>query len=166
MRGASWQSTGKWFFLIGGMPCESFSQKGKKDVQGPEDHHSSINQEGEAEDKATREPFLFIGHISLHSQISTLRKSPSSLLYPLNAEGRHKTQEFLEAFSWFTSPSFPTQLTRVCGTAPKFSVGCSSMQLMHCLRGVCSLPCPQKNKSLCTIKLFWNTSVRMKKKVS
>lgn len=99
MLSASWQSTGKCFFLVGGRACKSFSHKGKEDVHGSEDHYSSINQEGKAEDKAAREPFLFTGHICLCSQISTLRESPSSLLDPLNAEGRHKTPKFLEAFS-------------------------------------------------------------------
>ena len=94
MPGASWQSPGKCFFLIGGRAYNSCSHKGKKDVYGSEDHYSSVSKEGEAEDKAAREPFLFMGHISLPRQISTLRKSPGSLLYPLNAEWRHQTQEF------------------------------------------------------------------------
>lgn len=95
---------------------------------------------------AAREPFLFMSHICLCSQIPTLRRSPSSLLHSLNAEGRRATQDFLEAFSCVTPPSFPTWFTRICGTAPEFSVGCSDMQLLHCLHGVCSLPLSPKKQ--------------------
>lgn len=31
---ASWQSTGKCFFLVGGRACKSFSHKAKEDVHG------------------------------------------------------------------------------------------------------------------------------------
>lgn len=78
---------GSIFFSLEEGLAKFFPTRAKKEVHGSEDHYSA-----EAEDKAARESFIFMGRAWLCPQILTLDRSPSSLLYPLNAEGRHKTQ--------------------------------------------------------------------------
>lgn len=119
-----------------------FPQEGEEDLHGSEHHYASVKEEGKGENKVYRQPFLFMGHLCLPSQLSTLVRSLGSP-HILDEKRKHKTQEFFRSLKLLHFPQFPFTTQESFWYNPRVfcRVFHDATVILH--------SCPQNFKSLC-----------------